>query len=40
MYSMLEEATAGKAELVAHLCSRWNQVLNWLNCMETLRKAA
>jgi hypothetical protein len=25
-------------ELVAHLCSNWNQVLQWLSCMETLRK--
>lgn len=25
--------------LVAHLCSNWNQVLKWLNCMEMLRKS-
>ena len=24
--------------LVAHLCSKWNQVLSGLNCMEILRR--
>lgn len=33
-----EKSGDTRRELVAHLCSNWNQVLRWLNCMELLRK--
>jgi site-specific DNA recombinase len=40
MFNQLEEESEEKEGLVAQLSANWNQVLSWLNCMETLRKAA
>ena len=36
---MVQVIDSGMVKLVAHLCSNWNQVLSWLNCMDALRRA-
>lgn len=37
MFDILEAVSVGKENLLVHLCTKWNQVLSWLNCWKVWR---